>query len=103
MSAAADDENTSHETVVNNESTGRYELRADGGVLGFAAYRMRHDGAVVFTHTEIDEAHEGRGLGTRLARGALEDVRAAGRTVVPRCPFIKGYIDRHPEFQDLVG
>jgi predicted GNAT family acetyltransferase len=88
--------------VTDNESLERYELRADGEVLGFAAYRLRYDGAVVFTHTEIDEAHEGRGLGGRLARGALEDVRAAGRAVVPRCPFIKGYIDRHPEFQDLV-
>jgi predicted GNAT family acetyltransferase len=91
-----------NETVTNNESLERYELRADGEVLGFAAYRLRYDGAVVFTHTEIDEAHEGRGLGGRLVRGALEDVRAAGRAVVPRCPFIKGYIDRHPEFQDLV-
>ena len=88
--------------MTDNESLERYELRADGEVLGFAAYRLRYDGAVVFTHTEIDEAHEGRGLGGRLARGALEDVRAAGRAVVPRCPFIKGYIDRHPEFQDLV-
>jgi predicted GNAT family acetyltransferase len=102
MSAAADNDNTPAETVTNNASLGRYELRADGAVLGFAAYRLRHDGAVVFTHTEIDEAHEGRGLGGRLARGALEDVQTAGRAVVPRCPFIKGYIDRHPEFQDLI-
>jgi predicted GNAT family acetyltransferase len=103
MSAAADNDNTPDETVTNNASLERYELRADGAVLGFAAYRLRHDGAVVFTHTEIDEAHEGRGLGGRLARGALEDVQAAGRAVVPRCPFIKGYIDRHAEFQHLIG
>jgi uncharacterized protein len=103
MSSAADDDSTLDEIVTNNASRERYELRADGAVLGFAAYRLRHDGAVVFTHTEIDEAYEGRGLGSRLARGALEDLQAAGRAVVPRCPFIKGYIDRHPEFQDLIG
>jgi uncharacterized protein len=96
-------ETPSKETVANNESLGRYELRDDEGqVLGFAAYRLRWDGAVVFTHTEIDEAHEGRGLGGKLARGALEDVQAAGGSVVPRCPFVKSYIDRHPEFQGLV-
>jgi uncharacterized protein len=103
MSAAAENDNTSHETVANNASLERYELRADDGeVLGFAAYRLRADGAVVFTHTEIDDAYEGRGFGGKLARGALEDVQAAGRPVVPQCPFIKGYIDRHPEFQSLV-
>jgi predicted GNAT family acetyltransferase len=103
MSAAAENENAPSETVANNESMERYELRADDGeVLGFAAYRLRHDGAVVFTHTEIDEAYEGRGFGGKLARGALEDVQAAGGSVVPWCPFIKGYIDRHPEFQSLV-
>jgi predicted GNAT family acetyltransferase len=89
--------------VANNPELNRYELRVDGEVLGFAAYRLRaRDGAVVFTHTEIDEAYEGHGLGGRLARAALEDVRAAGGSVVPLCPFIKGYIERHPELRDLV-
>lgn len=98
MSDAAAD----HERVDNNTDLDRYELRVDGEVLGFAAYRRRRDGAVVFTHTEVDEAYEGHGLGGRLARAALDDVRAAGGFVVPQCPFIKGYIDRHPEFHDLV-
>jgi predicted GNAT family acetyltransferase len=91
-----------NEHVANNTDQDRYELRIDGQVLGFAMYRLRPDGAVVFTHTEIDEEHEGQGLGSRLAHGALEDVQAAGGSVVPDCPFIKDYIDRHPEFQDLV-
>ena len=102
MSAAAQNEDTPDETVADNPALNRYEIRADGQTLGFAAYQKQADGAVVFTHTEIDEAYEGHGLGSRLARGALAGVRAEGRSVVPLCPFIKGYIDRHPEFQSLV-
>jgi predicted GNAT family acetyltransferase len=88
--------------VTKNSEENRYEIRDDGQVVGFAAYRPRPDGVIVFTHTEIDEAYEGQGLGSRLARGALEDVRASSGSVVPQCPFVQGYIDRHPEFQDLV-
>jgi predicted GNAT family acetyltransferase len=101
MNAAAANQNGRH--VAKNPELHRYELRMDGRVLGFAAYRERSDGVIVFTHTEIDEAYEGHGLGGRLARGALDDVHASGGSVVPRCPFIKGYIERHPEFQDLVA
>jgi predicted GNAT family acetyltransferase len=93
---------TQAEKVTNNADLSRYEILDEGHVVGFAEYRTRPDGTVVFTHTEIDEAYEGRGLGGKLARAALEDVRASGRPIVPRCPFIKGYIERHPEFQDLV-
>ena len=87
--------------VKNNPARNRYEIRVGDSVAGFAAYRPRDD-AVVFTHTEIDEAYEGQGLGSALARAALDDVRASGGAVVPRCPFLKGYIDRHPEYRDLV-
>jgi predicted GNAT family acetyltransferase len=87
--------------VKDNPELHRYEIRLDGEVAGFATYRLR-DGVVVFRHTEIDPAYEGHGLGSRLARAALDDVRASGRSVVPVCPFIKSYIDRHPEYQDLV-
>jgi len=88
--------------VKNNAERRRYEIRVDGEVAGFASYRPRDDGVVVFTHTEIDEAHEGQGLGSTLARAALDDVRVAGGTLVPLCPFIKGYIERHAEYADLV-
>jgi uncharacterized protein len=87
--------------VEDNPELHRYEIRLDGEVAGFATYRLR-DGVVVFRHTEIDPAYEGHGLGSRLARAALDDVRASGRSVVPLCPFVKSYIDRHPEYQDLV-
>jgi predicted GNAT family acetyltransferase len=87
--------------VKDNPELHRYEIRLDGEVAGFATYRLR-DGVVVFRHTEIDPAYEGHGLGSRLARAALDDARTSGRSVVPMCPFIKSYIDRHPEYLDLV-
>ncbi|MGV8977144.1 MAG: GNAT family N-acetyltransferase [Cellulomonas sp.] len=89
-------------TVTDNHAEGQFEVRdADGGVLGFAVYVLDVD-AVVVTHVEVVEAAEGRGVGSALARGALDQVRASGRVVVPLCPFIRAYIERHPEYQDLV-
>ncbi len=87
--------------VRNDRGASRYEIVVDGAVAGFAAYVIQH-GRVVFTHTVIDDAFEGKGLGSILARTALDDVRASGRRIVPQCPFIAGYIDRHPEYADLV-
>jgi uncharacterized protein len=79
----------------------RYEVTVDGEPAGYAEYRDVQ-GARVFTHTVVHDAFEGKGVGGALARGALDDVRAAGGHVVPQCPFIAGYIDRHPEYGDLV-
>ena len=79
----------------------RYEVTVDGRVAGFAAYRET-SGVRVFTHTEVDDDYEGQGVGSALARGALDEARAAGRRVVALCPFIAGYISRHPEYADLV-
>ena len=82
--------------VTDNPDESRYEVRADGQVAGFALYRLQ-DGGITFFHTEVDPAREGEGLGSRLARGALDDVRGRGFDVVPLCPFIAGYIRRHPD------
>jgi uncharacterized protein len=79
----------------------RYEIRDGDRVLGLAAYQRAGD-KVVFTHTEIDPTAEGDGLGSRLVRGALDDVRARGLRVLPRCPFVRGWIQRHAEYADLV-
>jgi len=79
----------------------RYEIVVDGEVAGFAVYHLR-GGRAIFVHTEIDPAFEGQGLGSQLARGALDDVRARGLSVVPLCPFIAGWIDKHDDYQDLV-
>ncbi|MBB2913407.1 putative GNAT family acetyltransferase [Streptosporangium becharense] len=87
--------------VSDDPGASRFEILVDGGLAGFAEYRLRA-GKIIFTHTEIDPAFEGRGLGSRLASGALDASRSAGRSVVPLCPFIAGYIRRHPEYRDLV-
>jgi predicted GNAT family acetyltransferase len=88
--------------ITNNAAQNRYEIHLDGSLAGFAEYRLRKD-RVIFIHTEIDPSYEGHGLGGLLAAGALDDVRASGLMAVPLCPFIKAYIDKHPEYQDLVA
>jgi hypothetical protein len=87
--------------VVDVRDSSRYELRLGGRLIGLAAYRRR-DGRIAFTHTEVDESCEGRGMGSRLAAAALEDARRQGLDVVPLCPFIAKYIERHPEYGELV-
>lgn len=79
----------------------RYEVSVDGELAGFAEYRDR-DGARVFTHTEVFDAFEGQGVGTALASGALDDVRASGGRLVALCPFVAAYIERHDEYADLI-
>jgi predicted GNAT family acetyltransferase len=79
----------------------RYEIRDGDRVLGLAAYRRRGD-TTVFTHTEVDPDAGQDGLGSTLVRAALDDVRSRGGSVVPRCSFVRGWIERHPEYADLV-
>ena len=93
-------------TVAVNEAASRYEITVgDGEPAGFAEYRLGADGegTITFTHTVIDDAFEGRGLGGRLARGALDDVRSRGLRVVARCEFIRGWIEKHPDYADLLA
>ena len=73
----------------------------DGDEAGFAAYQVNGD-IVTFTHTEVDDRFEGHGVGSRLARAALDDVREQGKQVRPLCPFIARYIREHDEYADLV-
>ncbi|WP_254780905.1 GNAT family N-acetyltransferase [Modestobacter sp. DSM 44400] len=79
----------------------RYEIRDGDRLVGLAAYQRRGD-QVVFTHTEVEDSAEHSGLGSRLVRGALDDVRASGGSVVPVCSFVRDWIERHPEYRDLV-
>jgi predicted GNAT family acetyltransferase len=89
-------------TVTNNPEAKRYEARVGGELAGFAEYLLT-DEFIVFTHTQVDPAHEGRGIGGATARSALDDVAAAGtRRVIPLCPFIKTWIGRHPDYLHLV-
>ena len=87
--------------VVDVPDKSRVEIRVDGELAGFTDY-SHLGGRMIFRHTEIHDAYEGRGLGSKLAQGALDHARAAGRPVVPLCPFIASYIERNPDYQDLV-
>lgn len=87
--------------VEHNASQRRYEVR-----LGDARAVLDYDRSgdqITFLHTEVPAALEGRGIGGALARTALDEARSQGLTVVPRCPFVRGYIDRHPEYESLVA
>jgi redox-sensitive bicupin YhaK (pirin superfamily)/predicted GNAT family acetyltransferase len=87
--------------VNNNPDKSRFEIRADGELAGFAEYhRSGHE--IAFIHTEIDPRFGGRGLAGLLARAALDSARAQGLAVLPYCPFIRGWITKHPEYVDLV-
>lgn len=88
--------------VTHNEAQNRYEARVGDELAGFAEYQLT-DELVVFTHTEVDPALAGKGVGGALARLALDDVRTQGsRKVLPLCPFIKAWIGKHPDYVPLV-
>ena len=87
--------------VRRNDGDQRYEAWVDGVLAGFADFQVT-DVLIVFTHTEVGDAYEGQGVGSAIARYALDDVRSTGtHRVLPMCPFIKGWMQRHPEYQDL--
>lgn len=86
-------------TVRNNTELQRFELDANGHTA--VAYYHVSPGVITFTHTEVPQELSGRGIGSALARGALEIVRAQGLKVVAKCPFISAYMDKHPELNDL--
>ncbi|QJY48352.1 GNAT family N-acetyltransferase [Pseudonocardia broussonetiae] len=88
-------------TVLDVAEWSRFEIHTGGKLAGFAAYRTR-PGVITFTHTEIDTAFEGQGLGGRLVRAALDAARARGLAVHPACPFVRSWIAKHPEYADLV-
>lgn len=87
--------------VTNNPEKQRYEAHLHGELAGFAEYMLTNE-LITFTHTEVDRKFEGKGVGSALVRGALDDVRAAGeRKVLPLCPFVKGWMAKHADYQDL--
>ncbi|PLC05576.1 GNAT family N-acetyltransferase [Variovorax sp. RO1] len=88
-------------TFTNNEAQHRYEAALDGKLAAYAEYNLLTD-AILFTHTEVLPEHEGKGVGSGIARHVLDEARANGRHVIPVCQFIAGYIRKHREYADLV-
>lgn len=89
-------------TVSDRPAANRFEIRIGDGVAGFVSYRPA-ESKYTFTHTEVDDRFEGQGLGSRLVAGALDAMRERHTSVLPVCPFVRDYIDRHPEYLDLVA
>jgi predicted GNAT family acetyltransferase len=90
-------------TVTDVPERERFEARVDDGALaGVLTYQLT--GAIIaYTHTKVEPAFEGQGIGSALARTAMEDARARGRTVVPICPFLTGWLDEHPGYENVVA
>lgn len=86
--------------VENNEKARQFQLRTEGH-LALIQY-VYSNGSIVFVHTEVPPALEGRGIAGKLARAALEYAREHKLSVIPRCPFVAAYIRKHPEYQSLV-
>ena len=86
--------------IVDNRDASRFEAKLDGRVVAYSDYRLV-GGRILFLHTETDAELEGRGIGSRLVRWALDDVRSRGLPVTAKCPFVSAWIDRHPDYRDL--
>jgi predicted GNAT family acetyltransferase len=86
--------------IIDEPGRQRYEARLGDQVAGFTEYRDV-GGRLILSHTEVDPAFEGRGIGSRLASGMLDDIRARGLKIKVTCPFIRAFITRHPEYRDL--
>lgn len=88
------------QAVRDNRAEQEFELEVEGH-RAIAAYQLE-GGTIVFTHTKVPHAIEGRGVGSKLIRGALDAARDQGLTVVAQCPFVAAYIERHPEYRGLL-
>jgi len=87
--------------VRDNPERHRFEIDLGDGTFAIAEYTLR-PGKIMFTHTEVPEAHEGKGIGTTLIRFALDAARERGMKVIPICPFFAAYMQKHAEVQDLL-
>lgn len=93
--------NTSELTVTNNTSKNRFEIQIEDQ-FAVAEYRLMNDTHIAFTHTEVPTSLEGNGIGSKLARFGLDYARKHHLKVLPYCPYIAAWIERHPDYQDLV-
>jgi len=88
--------------IRDNVEKRRYEAWIGSRVVGVIAYHPEPP-QLTLIHTEVDPAFEGKGVGSQLVAGALEDIRRRGLSLVPICPFVRAYLERHPEQADLVA
>jgi predicted GNAT family acetyltransferase len=89
-------------TITDNTEARRYEARVDGALAGWVEYG-RVEARIVALHTEVLPQYGGRGIASALVRRVLDDARAAGQKVTPRCPFFVAHFERHPEDTDLIS
>jgi predicted GNAT family acetyltransferase len=87
--------------IVNNTAKQRYELVVDGHIA--ATYYTIAGRVITFVHTEVPQELGGKGIGSRLIKGALDQVRADGLKVIAQCPFVKAYIEKHPDYANLLN
>ena len=88
--------------IVDAPGRQRYEARLGDDVVGFVEYRSVRGRRILF-HTEVDPSVEGRGIGSRLVTGVLDDIRAQGIWITVKCPFVAAFLERHPDYVDLLA
>ena len=88
--------------VKDNPAMGRFEMTS-GCAVAFVEYERAGDDRIALLHTEVPEALSGQGVGSKLVRGVLDALRAEGAKVVPRCEFVAAFVERHPEYRDLLA
>lgn len=88
--------------VTRDRDRRRWEARVDDELAGVLVYRVDEARRTVLEHTEVLDAFEGRGVGSRLAGTALDEIRAEGGRVVVECPFVRGWVRRHREYDDII-
>ena len=91
-----------HTEIIRNDEANRYEALVDGALAGFAEYTLTSQ-TITFTHTVVDDDYEGQGVGSALAQAVLDDaIRRGDRRIKVVCPFIRAWIERHPDYQHLL-
>ena len=91
-----------NEEVIHNASAQRYEIRVGDELAGYTVAEPIDDHTVLFPHTQIADAFEGQGLASKLVQGALDDIRERGLKIKPTCPYVRNWLTKHPEYEDLV-
>ncbi|GAB3720066.1 GNAT family N-acetyltransferase [Nocardiopsis nanhaiensis] len=89
-------------SVVDVPERSRYEVSADGRVVGFSAYHLVAEGVLALPHVEVEPEFEGKGVASALMRESLDQVREQGLRIMPICPFARAFLERNPDYADLV-